>query len=72
MYPPDPDFPTGKLRTLYEAAPMAFIAEQAGGAASTGYRPILDVVPTSLHHTTPIIIGSRDLVASFEHHLNQG
>jgi fructose-1,6-bisphosphatase I len=71
MYPPDADFPTGKLRTLYEASPLAFIAEQAGGAASTGTKPILDVVPTSLHHTTPIVIGSSDLVAGYERHMAQ-
>ena len=71
MYPPDADFPTGKLRTLYEAAPLAFIAEQAHGAASTGTTRLLDVVPTSLHHTTPIVIGSADLVTRYQHHLAQ-
>jgi len=69
MYPPDADFPAGKLRILYEAAPLAFIVEQAGGAASTGTGPILDVVPESLHHRTPTIIGSRELVAAYETHL---
>lgn len=68
MYPPDADYPSGKLRTLYEAAPLAFIAEQAGGAASTGTGRVLDVVPTSLHHSTPIIIGSSDLVTGYERH----
>lgn len=71
MYPPDADFPTGKLRTLYEAAPLAFIAEQAQGAASTGTKRLLDVVPTSLHHTTPIVIGSSDLVTRYQYHLAQ-
>ena len=66
FYPPDADYPTGKLRTLYEAAPLAFIAEQAGGAASTGSGPILDVVPGSLHDTTPVIIGSPEVVARYE------
>jgi fructose-1,6-bisphosphatase I len=69
LYPPDADYPNGKLRTLYEAAPLAFIAEHAGGAASTGTEPILDVVPTSLHHTTPIVIGSSDLVRRYERHI---
>ena len=69
MYPPDSDYPDGKLRVLYEAAPLAFIVEQAGGAASTGRGPILDVVPDSLHHRTPTIIGSRDIVADYEAHL---
>ena len=68
LYPPDTDYPTGKLRTLYEAAPLAFIAEQAGGAASSGTGRILDIVPTSLHDTTPVIIGSRSLVSRYEAH----
>lgn len=70
LYPPDADYPNGKLRTLYEAAPLAFIAEQAGGAASTGSGPVLDIVPTSLHDTTPLIIGSSALVARYEAHLS--
>ncbi len=72
MYPPDADYPSGKLRTLYEAAPLAFIAEHASGAASTGAERILDVVPTSLHHSTPIIIGSSDLVSRYERHVSRG
>jgi fructose-1,6-bisphosphatase I len=68
MYPPDADYPRGKLRTLYEAAPLAFIAEHAGGVASTGTERVLDVVPTSLHHSTPIIIGSSDLVTDYVRH----
>lgn len=66
LYPPDSDYPTGKLRTLYEAAPLAFIAEQAGGAASNGHGRILDIVPSSLHDTTPVIIGSSVLVGRYE------
>jgi fructose-1,6-bisphosphatase I len=49
----------GRLRLLYEAAPMAFIVEQAGGAASTGRERILDVVPSGLHARVPVILGSR-------------
>jgi len=60
MYPADSKSPNGKLRLLYEAAPLAFIAEQAGGAASDGRRRILDVDPTELHQRTPLVIGSRD------------
>lgn len=45
----DPSKPQGKLRLLYEAAPLAFIAEHAGGYASDGRRPILDIVPETLH-----------------------
>jgi fructose-1,6-bisphosphatase I len=58
----DPGTPGGKLRLLYEAAPLAFLAEQAGGAASDGRRPIMDIRPASLHERTPLFIGSRALV----------
>jgi fructose-1,6-bisphosphatase I len=58
----DPKKPHGKLRVLYEAAPLAFLAEQAGGAASDGIQPILDILPESLHQRTPLFIGNRDLV----------
>jgi len=63
LYPGDSKSPKGKLRLLYEAAPLAFIAEHAGGAASDGSQPILDIVPTALHQRTPLVIGSRDDVA---------
>jgi fructose-1,6-bisphosphatase I len=62
----DPQLPSGKLRLLYEAAPLAFIAEQAGGAASDGRGPILDVKPTSLHSRTPLFIGNKELVEKVE------
>jgi len=58
----DPSKPHGKLRLLYEAAPLAFLAVQAGGAASDGTQPILDIQPTELHQRTPLFIGSKDLV----------
>jgi fructose-1,6-bisphosphatase I len=61
----------GKLRLTYEAAPLAFIAEQAGGYASDGTRPILDIVPASLHQRTPLFIGSRDLVEKAEEFIRQ-
>jgi fructose-1,6-bisphosphatase I len=54
--------PYGKLRLLYEAAPLAFIAEQAGGAASDGVNRLLDIQPTSLHQRLPMFVGSRELV----------
>jgi fructose-1,6-bisphosphatase I len=57
--------PKGKLRLLYEAAPLAMIVEQAGGAASTGEERILDVQPVSLHQRVPLIIGSRDDVREY-------
>jgi len=59
----------GKLRLLYEANPLAFIAEQAGGAATDGERPILDIEPLDLHQRTPLYIGSRDDVALAMHYL---
>ncbi|MGB9776586.1 MAG: class 1 fructose-bisphosphatase [Anaerolineae bacterium] len=62
----DPSKPKGKLRLLYEAAPLAFIAEHAGGYASDGQRPILDIVPEALHQRTALFIGNRDLVEMAE------
>jgi fructose-1,6-bisphosphatase I len=59
-YPADEKNTQGKLRLLYEAAPLGFIAEAAGGAASTGSHRVLDVVPETLHQRTPLWIGSRD------------
>lgn len=59
-YPADEKHPDGKLRLLYEASPLAFIAEAAGGAASTGTQPILDVEPRKLHQRTPLFIGSKE------------
>ena len=56
----------GKLRLLYEAAPFAFIAQQAGGYASDGRRAILDIQPSSLHQRTPLFIGNRQLVEEAE------
>ncbi len=62
----DPKKPQGKLRLLYEAAPLAFIAHHAGGYASDGQRPILDIVPESLHQRTALFIGNRELVEKVE------
>jgi fructose-1,6-bisphosphatase I len=61
-YPSNRKSPRGKLRLLYEANPLAFIVEQAGGAASDGRERILDVVPTELHQRTPLYIGSKNEV----------
>jgi fructose-1,6-bisphosphatase I len=58
-YPANRKSPRGKLRLLYEANPLAFIVEQAGGAATDGVSAILDVVPTELHQRTPLFIGSK-------------
>ena len=60
LYPADEKNPNGKLRLLYEANPLAFIVEQAGGAASDGRERILNIEPASLHQRTPLIIGSFD------------
>ncbi|MEK6797517.1 MAG: class 1 fructose-bisphosphatase [Planctomycetota bacterium] len=68
LYPPTHKAPKGKLRLLYEANPLAMIAEQAGGAATDGKNRILDKVPASLHERTPLLIGSGaevDKVLSF-------
>ncbi len=68
LYPGTDKNPLGKLRLLYESAPLAFLAEQAGGAASTGRERILSYVPTEIHQRTPLVIGSVEdveLVESF-------
>jgi fructose-1,6-bisphosphatase I len=63
LYPADHASPQGKLRLLYEAAPLALLVEQAGGAATDGREPILDLVPLTLHQRTPLLIGSKVDVA---------
>lgn len=68
LYPGTVKKPEGKLRLLYESAPLAYLVEQAGGKASTGTESILDVIPDRLHARTPLIIGSSEdveLVESF-------
>lgn len=62
----DPSKPHGKLRLLYEAAPLAYIMEQAGGYASDGQQNILDIQPQTLHQRTPLFIGNRPLVEKAE------
>jgi fructose-1,6-bisphosphatase I len=62
MYPADERNPDGKLRLLYEAAPLAMVCEQAGGRASTGAEDILAVEPETLHQRTPLYLGSGSLV----------
>jgi len=66
LYPGTLKKPEGKLRLLYESAPLAFLVEQAGGRASTGEQEIRDVVPDALHARTPLIIGSKEDVALVE------
>jgi fructose-1,6-bisphosphatase I len=60
LYPADTKNPRGKLRLMYEASPMAFIAEQAEGSATDGVNRILDIMPDKLHQRTPLVIGSRE------------
>ncbi len=65
-YPGDANSPNGKIRLLYEAAPMAFLAEQAGGYGSDGTRRLLDIQPDTIHQRTPVFLGSRALVEKVE------
>jgi fructose-1,6-bisphosphatase I len=61
-----PASPKPKLRLLYEASPLAMVAEQAGGRATTGSQRILDVVPSELHQKVPLVVGSQEDVAEYE------
>jgi fructose-1,6-bisphosphatase I len=65
-YPDDMENPNGKLRLLYEANPMAFIIEQAGGRASNGTKRIMDIVPNDIHQRTPVLLGSVEDVLEAE------
>jgi fructose-1,6-bisphosphatase I len=69
MYPADARSPRGKLRLLYEAAPLAMICEHAGGRASDGVQRILDIVPRELHERTPLYIGTGEYVEQAERFL---
>ena len=64
MYPYDKRDPSkaDKLRLLYEANPMAFLVEQAGGLADTGAGRIMEVMPTEIHQRVPVLIGSKEEV----------
>ncbi len=66
IYPTSSKAPQGKLRLLYECNPIAFLAEQAGGWASDGYKRILEIKPTELHQRVPIFVGSKNMVADAE------
>ena len=66
LYPPTEKAPKGKLRLLYEANPLAFMVEQAGGLATDGTIRVLDRVPQSLHERTPLIIGSKQEVENVQ------
>lgn len=62
LYPADQQASEGKLRLMYEANPLGFVVEQAGGSASNGKERILDIRPEKLHQRTPLILGNKDVV----------
>ena len=66
LYPTSSKAPKGKLRLLYECNPMAFLAEQANGAATDGYKRIMEIKPTELHQRVPFFCGSKNMVADAE------
>jgi len=66
MYPPTSDHPSGKLRLMYEANPIAYIAEQAGGSASNGQQRLLDLQPQDIHQRTSMVVGGRAEMEQFE------
>ena len=72
MYPGDKKNPNGKLRLLYEAAPLAMLCEQAGGRASDGTRDIMSIQPQELHERTPLYMGNRQWVDLAERALAGG
>src|SRR5262249_35673213 len=69
LYPPTAKSPNGKLRLLYEANPIAFLAAQAGGMATDGKNRIKDKVPTSPHERTPLFVGSKSEVERLQGYL---
>ncbi len=69
LYPPTQKDPSGKLRLLYEANPIAFVVEQAGGLASTGSKRLLELEPRQIHERTPVLVGSRREVEQVLSHL---
>lgn len=66
LYPPTTTNPDGKLRLLYEANPVAFLAEAAGGVATDGSRRVLEIEPSTIHQRTPIVVGSRAEMSEFQ------
>ena len=72
LYPPTSSYPGGKLRLLYEANPLALIAEQAGGMAIDGRRRILEVEPSNIHQRTALVVGSTEEVQAFESYRDAG
>jgi fructose-1,6-bisphosphatase I len=70
MYPGTRKKPDGKLRLLYECNPIAYIAEQAGGMASDGFRRILDIMPESIHQRVPFFVGSSHMVEKAKYYMD--
>ncbi len=68
LYPADTKNKQGKLRILYEAHPLAFVIEQAGGAATNGHQRILDITPTGLHMRVPLVLGNKREVELYAEH----
>ena len=66
LYPGTSLKPNGKLRLLYECNPIAFLAEQAGGKATTGKKRILEITPAELHQRVPFIVGNTTMVEKVE------
>lgn len=69
IYPQTPTYPNGKLRLLYECNPIAFLAEQSGGKASTGYERVMSIKPTEIHQRIPFVVGSTEMVTKVEEFL---
>ncbi|MDX9853199.1 MAG: class 1 fructose-bisphosphatase [Tenuifilaceae bacterium] len=72
IYPQTASAPNGKLRLIYECNPIAFLAEQAGGKATSGTERILEIKPHSLHQRVPFIVGSKNMVDKVESFLKNG
>jgi fructose-1,6-bisphosphatase I len=66
IYPPTTEYPGGRLRLLYEANPVSFLAEQAGGSSSNGTQRLLDVQPHDIHERTPLVVGGPVEMQAFQ------
>ena len=71
VYPQDARNPDGKLRLMYECNPIAFLAEAAGGAATTGTQRILDIEPQHIHQRVPFCVGNRKEVEAYERYWSE-
>ncbi len=71
MYPGTTKMPDGKLGLLYECNPIAFLAEQAGGKASNGFKRIMEIEPETLHQRAPFFVGPREMVEKVETYMKE-